>query len=128
VAAEVSERTLTRSRIRPQPSGAAGRQRAKERAAKALAEGGQLELKLVVRVEALDVLVASGDISEDDLLTPAKASEAVAELLADMARALAALHMEEPQREPATLYRVVLPGSGLSAMRRGSAQLIGLSF
>jgi hypothetical protein len=83
--------------------------RAKERAAKALAEAGRLELKFSVNVADCDPLVQSGDFSEDDL-TPARASSAAAELWPDLVRHYAK-RLEEQQREPSSLYRLTLPGS-----------------
>jgi hypothetical protein len=106
---------------RPQRSGAAGRSRAKARE-KELAEAGQYELKFLVRVEDLEQLVVTGDISEDDIQTPARRSAAVAELLPDLARRHAK-HLEEQQREPSSLYALALAGSRTPV---GEATLVDL--
>jgi hypothetical protein len=81
--------------------------RARERAS-----ARQIEIKFLANVADFDALVGAGDISEDDLATPApsRISAALAEVLPDLARDRAK-HLEEQQREPATLYQVVLPGS-----------------
>ena len=72
-----------------QRSGAQTRKMAKERA-RERASVGQLELKLhwtsattrsFIRVEEFEPLVATGDLSDDDLLMPARLSAALVELL-----------------------------------------------
>jgi hypothetical protein len=70
-----------------------------------MALAGQLELRFPVRVEDIEPLVLTGDISEDDILKPARLSVAMSELLPDMARYYAS-RLDELQREPATLYRL----------------------
>jgi hypothetical protein len=77
-------------RQRPQPSGAQNRRVARERAAKALAATGQLELKLLVNVADFELLVQTGDLSEDDLTNPVRFAAAMVELLPEMARCYAA--------------------------------------
>jgi hypothetical protein len=74
------------------------------------AEAGQLELKILVRVMDCEPLVVTGDLSEDDLQTPARLSAALAELWPDMVRHYAK-RLEELPSEPATLDRLILPGS-----------------
>jgi hypothetical protein len=97
-------------RQRPQPSGAANRRASRERAAKALAEAGQLELRFPVRVMDCDPLIQSGDFSEDDLTTSARLSAALAELLPDMVRHYAK-RLEEQEPRALSLYALTLPGS-----------------
>jgi hypothetical protein len=59
-------------------------------------------------VKEFEPLIVTCDLSDDDLLLPARLS--AVELLPDMIPYYAK-RLEERQREPATLYRVVLPGS-----------------
>ena len=110
--------------LRHQRSGNQNRQRARQRA-RAKAETGQIEIKFVANVADYDPLVAAGDLTEDDVGSPTRLSSALAELQADMARALAALHMEEREPRALSLYAMSLPGSRtpLGEARRGDLEI-----
>jgi hypothetical protein len=73
-------------------------------------ETGQLELRFLVAVAALDPLVQTGDLSEDDLTTGGRASPAVAELFPNMVRTYAG-RLEDPKPGSRDDYAFTLPGS-----------------
>jgi hypothetical protein len=62
----------------------------------------------LIRVEEFEPLVVTGDLSENDLLMPARLSAGLVELLPDMIPHYAK-RLQEQQREPSSLYRLELP-------------------
>jgi hypothetical protein len=71
---------------------------------------GQLEIKFPIHVADCEPLVLTGDLSEDDLATPARLSAALAELLPDMVKHYAS-RLEEHGPRALSLYALTLPGS-----------------
>jgi hypothetical protein len=74
----------------PRPPSGAQNRRAGQKRAEALAANGQVELKLLVNVADFELLVQTGDLSEDDLTDPVRFAVAMVELLPEMARCYAA--------------------------------------